>query len=99
MGTPGSPKRTWAENDMFRLLFPSPALDLLVDRVKTVVGFPGFPVEFGGVVEPHEAFLTESLTREPVWCRVQEIRVARLLRPTYALANVGHPSSFYWALL
>jgi hypothetical protein len=35
------PKRTWAENDMFRLLFLAPARDLLVDRVKTVVGFAG----------------------------------------------------------
>jgi len=26
--------------------------------------------------------------------RVQEIRVARLFRPTYAEANVGHPSGF-----
>jgi putative intracellular protease/amidase len=39
------------------------------------IGNPGFPVEVGGVGEPHAAFLTESRTREPVWCHVQEIRV------------------------
>jgi hypothetical protein len=42
--------------------------------------------------ELHAAFLTESRTPNHVWCRVQEIRVARLFRPTYAAANVGHPS-------
>jgi hypothetical protein len=26
----------------------------------------------------------------------QEIRVARRFRPTYADANVGHPSDFLW---
>jgi hypothetical protein len=31
--------------------------------------------------------------------RVQEIRVARLSRPRYALANLGHPSCSYWLLL
>jgi len=39
---------------------------------------PGFPVEFGGVGEPHAAFLKESRTRGRVQCRVQEIRVAVL---------------------
>ena len=56
-------------------------------------------MELAGVGEPHAAFLTESRTREPVGRRVQEIRVARLFRPTYALANVGHPSHSYWVLL
>jgi hypothetical protein len=55
-GAPRSPQRTWAENDMFRLL-------LLFDFAKAMVGF------------------------------------AHLIRPTYALANVGHPSSSYWVLL
>jgi hypothetical protein len=27
---------------------------------KAMVGFPGFPVEFGGVGAPHAAFLTEA---------------------------------------
>jgi hypothetical protein len=31
---------------------------------------PGFPVEVGCVVELHAAFLTESRTRNPVWCCV-----------------------------
>jgi hypothetical protein len=31
---------------------------------------PGFPVEVGGVVELHAAFLNESRTRGPVWCSV-----------------------------
>ena len=30
--------------------------------------YPGFPVEVGGVVELHAAFLKESRTRGPVWC-------------------------------
>ena len=55
--------------------------------------YPGFPVELGGVGELHAAFLTESRTRGRVRRSVQEIRVARLIRPTYAEANVGHPSS------
>jgi hypothetical protein len=29
--------------------------------------YPGFPVEPGGVVELHAAFLNESRTRGPVW--------------------------------
>jgi hypothetical protein len=56
-------------------------------------GFPGFPVGRVGIKELHAAFLTESRTREHGWRRVQEIRVARLFRPTYAGANVGHPST------
>jgi hypothetical protein len=56
-------------------------------------------VKFGGVGELHAAFLTESRTRGRVRCSVQEIRVARLIRPTYAEANVGHPSSSYWVRL
>jgi hypothetical protein len=50
-GAPGSPQRTWAENEMFRLLLASIG--------KAVVGF------------------------------------APRFRPTYAKANVGHPSSPY----
>jgi hypothetical protein len=50
---------------------------------------PGFPVEFGGVGASHAAFLTESRTRGRVRCSVQEIRVDRLFRPRYALANLG----------
>jgi hypothetical protein len=33
-------------------------------------GYAGFPVEVGGVVELHAAFLEESRTRGPVWCCV-----------------------------
>jgi hypothetical protein len=36
--------------------------------------FPGFPVEVGGGGEVHTAFLNESRTRDPVECRVQEMR-------------------------
>jgi hypothetical protein len=32
--------------------------------------YSGFPVEVGGVVEVHAAFLEESRTRGPVWCCV-----------------------------
>jgi hypothetical protein len=53
---------------------------------------PGFPVWLGEIKDLHAAFLTESRTREYGWRRVQEIRVARLFRPTYAGANVGHPA-------
>jgi hypothetical protein len=55
------------------------------------MGFPGFPVELVGASGLHAAFLNESRTRGSVWRHVQEIRVARLLRPRYALANLGHP--------
>jgi hypothetical protein len=37
---------------------------------------PYFLFELVGVDVPHAAFLTESHTREPIWCLVQEIRVA-----------------------
>jgi hypothetical protein len=60
---------------------------------------PGFPVELVGVGELHAVPASRDRTRESVWSRVQEIRVAHLFRPTYAprhagagLANVGHPS-------
>ena len=92
-GAPGSPKRTWAGNDRFRYAFA------VRFPKKLWWASPGFPVDLVGVGEPHAAFLTESRTCEPVWRRVQEIRVARLIRPTYAEANVGHPSSSYWVLL
>jgi hypothetical protein len=34
------------------------------------LGYPGFPVELGGVVELHAPFLTERRTRGPVLCCV-----------------------------
>jgi hypothetical protein len=91
---------------MFRLLFFTlPCICRSIFQ-KPWWASPGFPVELGGVGELHAAFLTESRTREPVWSLVQEIRVARQIRPTYAPrlagageANVGHPSSSYWVLL
>jgi len=98
-GAPRSPQRTWAENDMFRLLLLAPPWICWSISQKTMWASPVFPVEIVGVGEPHAAFLIESRTRETIWCRVQEIRVARLFRPTYAEANVGHPSSSYWVLL
>jgi hypothetical protein len=64
---------------------------LLSRTLKTLVGFPGFPVELVGVGGLHAAFLNESRTRGSVWRHVQEIRVAHLLRPRYALIE-GHPS-------
>ena len=33
------------------------------DLTKTEQGYPGFPVELGGIGELHAAFLTESRTR------------------------------------
>src|ERR1700733_15146130 len=66
MGAPGSPKRTWAENDIFRLLsagrLSNPEWIQLDGQFKAIVGF------------------------------------ARLFRPRYALANLGHPSSSYGVL-
>ena len=41
-------------------------------------GGPGFPVDLGGVVEPHAAFLTESRTRGHGRSYVQEIRGGRV---------------------
>jgi hypothetical protein len=78
-GAPGSPKRTWAENDIFRLLFLSPPLP--VDRLKLLWPSPGFPVELAGVDELHAAFLTESRTREQ-----------RAGKPEYAGARGTRPS-------
>jgi len=49
---------------------------LVEDRQNFGGASPGFPVEIVGAGEPHAAFLTESRTREAVWCLVQEIRVA-----------------------
>ena len=54
---------------------------------------PGFPAEFGGVGKLHAAFLIKSRTRGRVLCSVQEIRVARLFRPRYALARGTRPFS------
>ena len=34
------------------------------------LGYPGFPVELGVTSELHAAFLNESRTRGPLWCRV-----------------------------
>ena len=54
---------------------------------------PGFPVEIGCVGAPHAAFLTESRTREPVWRRLQEIRVAPSFSAQVRWGEPGHPSS------
>jgi hypothetical protein len=59
LGGPGSPERTWAEDDVFRLLFLIPPWGCRSTPQKAMMGF------------------------------------ARLFRPTYALANVGHPSRSY----
>ena len=64
---------------------------LEVERER-LMGFPGFPVKLVGVDTLHAAFLNESRTRGRVQRNVQEIRVARRFRPTYAGANMGHPS-------
>jgi hypothetical protein len=53
---------------------------------------PGFPVEVGGVVELHAAFLKESRTRGPVWCSVTG-------NPGFAGANLGHPALRLGAVL
>jgi hypothetical protein len=74
--------RTWVEHDLFPMLSP-PGLHLLRGKERGGAS-PGFPVEFGGVGEPHAAFLTESHTRGHVQCSVQEIRVAHLVQPMYA---------------
>jgi hypothetical protein len=47
--------------------------------------YPGFPVEVGGVVDLHAAFLTESRTRG-FWL------VLRNREFGYADANLGHPA-------
>ena len=56
---------------------------------------PGFLVELVGVGELHAAFLTESRAREPLWNRVQEIRVALRFFPS---AIAGAPKSVLSAL-
>jgi hypothetical protein len=85
--------RTWVEHDLFPMLSP-PVYTYLQGKDKGGAS-PGFPVEFGGVGEPHAAFLTESRTRGHVRCSVQEIRVAHRIQPMYAeVANMGHPSSY-----
>jgi hypothetical protein len=71
---------------------------LLSRTLKTLVGFPGFPVELVGVGGLHAAFLNESRTRGPVWRHVQEIRVAHLLRPRYALARGTRPTPSDFAM-
>ena len=81
-GAPCSPQRTWVEHDLFPMLSP-PVYTYLQER-KEEGASPGFSVEFGGVGEPHAAFLTESRTRGHVRCSVQNIRVAHLVQPMYA---------------
>jgi hypothetical protein len=94
-GAPRSPQRTWAENGFFQMLSLDGQLNPNPDMKSDRGAFPGFPVELSGVGAFHAAFLTESRTRGRVQCSVQEIRVARLFRPTYAWAIEGHPSSLY----
>ncbi len=50
----------------------------LEQSVSSHHGGPGFPVELGGVVEPHAAFLNESRTRGHEQGYVQEIRSGRV---------------------
>jgi hypothetical protein len=84
--------RTWVEHDLFPMLSP-PGLHLLTGKERGGAS-PGFPVEFGGVGEPHAAFLTESRTR----CRWRVPRITKsgspiLFNPcTRKSANMGHPS-------
>jgi hypothetical protein len=54
-------------NDLFPML--SPPISTYLQEEKGGAS-PGLPVEFGGVGEPHAAFLTESRTRGHVRCGV-----------------------------
>jgi hypothetical protein len=84
--------RTWVEHDLFPML--SPPVHHLTYRKRKGGASPGFPVEFGGIGEPHAAFLTESRTR----CRWRVPRIRKsgspiLFNPcTRKSANMGHPS-------
>ncbi len=89
-GAPCSPQRTWAGYDLFRMLLlhlrRSNRWDESFGRAS-----PRFPVKLDGVGELHAAFLTESRTRGPVQCSVQEIGGRHLFEPMYAEANMGQP--------
>jgi len=68
--------------------FTRPAVDLPVHIAKTVVGFPGFPVEIVGVGEVHAAFLNESRTRGHFQRSVQKIRVGLAPHRTRSAARL-----------
>ena len=75
------PQRTWAENDMFRLL-------LLADRFRKSCG--GLPPDFLSNLLALANFMRLSLLKAAhaylFGASWQEIRVARLIRPWYAEA-------------
>jgi hypothetical protein len=58
------------------------------------LGFPGFPVELGVISELHAAFLNESRTRGPLWCRA--VGNPGCAPPGFLLRSVG--SSNYMRL-
>jgi hypothetical protein len=91
-GAPGSPKRTWAEKDIFRLL-SQPRPGSAGQHRKNSGGLPlDFPVEIGGVVELYAVFpLRKPHTRPLSGPAQQETRVR--------WGEVVHPSHSYWALV
>src|ERR1700674_4010018 len=60
---------------------------------------PGFSVDFVSVGELHAAFLNESRTRGRWWRPVAGNPGRHRFRPTYPVANEGHPSDSLWTLL
>jgi hypothetical protein len=75
-GAPGSPKRTWAENDIFECFqldgSAAPNGFSWTDSLKRSWASPGFPVKFGGVGERGAPvqFLLRS-AKETASCRVE----------------------------
>jgi hypothetical protein len=68
LGAPGSPQRTWEDNDFFNC-FPQTAQTnpppLEISSTNGPIPYPRkFPVSLGEINELHAAFLIESHTRD-----------------------------------
>jgi hypothetical protein len=83
--------RTWVEHDLFPML--SPPVHHLTYRKRKGGASPGFPVEFGGIGEPHAAFLTESRTR----CRWRVPRIRKSGSPRFPVefGGIGEPHAAF----
>ena len=72
------------------------------DFTRGLEPFEGLPpdllLDFVALIQCVRPSSRERRTRALSSSAWQEIRVARIFRPTYAGANMGHPSGFVWSL-
>ena len=89
MGAPCSRQRTWADYEFFECFHST--------SNNNGRASPGFPVGFVALIQCMRLSSRKGAHAALSSAACQEIRIARLFRPTYAGANKGHPSGSVWS--